>query len=314
MSPRLVALFGALLFACASTSMALELDGEIVARDSAQLMPPIVEDQWQLNITELVSEGTPVTKDMPVVVFDGQQLQQKLQQKRAELNEKQSQQQQLVLQLDERARNDTLAVEEARANRDKAQRKASQPAELIARVDYDKLVAEREQAERKYAAMVQREASSREQRIQEARLLAVQVDRLAEEVKNIETSLGALSVRAPRDGVMLHKANWEGEKFEVGSQVYRGQAVAEIPDMTTLEVHAVLPEAEFRRLAKDDTVRVRVDGSGQRMPGTVIELGRVVRSKSRLQPVPVIDVRVRIDGKTEGLRPGQAVRVEVSDG
>ena len=32
------------------------------------------------------------------------------------------------------------------------------------------------------------------------------------------------------------------------------------------------------------------------------------------QPVPVIDVRVRIDGKTEGLRPGQAVRVEVSDG
>ena len=94
----------------------------------------------------------------------------------------------------------------------------------------------------------------------------------------------------------------------------RGQAVAEIPDMATLEVQAMLPEAEFRHLAKDDSVRVRVDGSGQRLPGTVVELGRVVRSKSRLQPVPVIDVRVRIDGKTEGLRPGQAVRVEVSDG
>ena len=307
-------LVAALIGVSSSSAMALELDGEIVARVSAPLMPPVVEDQWQLNITELVGEGTPVTEGMPVVVFDGQQLQQKLQQKRAELHEKQSQQQQLQLQLGERARNDTLAVEEARASRDKAQRKASQPAELIARVDYEKLVAEREQAEHKYAAMVRREVSAREQRTQEARLLAVQVDRLVEEVKNIEASLQALSVRAPRDGVMLHKANWEGEKFEVGSQVYRGQAVAEIPDMATLEVQAMLPEAEFRHLAKDDSVRVRVDGSGQRLPGTVVELGRVVRSKSRLQPVPVIDVRVRIDGKTEGLRPGQAVRVEVSDG
>lgn len=294
-----------------AATKSLELDGEIVARQSAALVPPVVEDQWQLNITMLLAEGTAVQKGTPVIGFDGAMLQQKLQQKQAELNERQSQQQQLALQLDERERNDRLAVEEARANRDKAQRKAEQPAELIARVDYRKLVVEREQAERKYALAQQREALSREQRAQEARLLRVQVDRLREEVRSIEKTLAELNVVAPRDGVVLHKSNWQGEKFEVGSQVHRGQTVAEIPDMNSLSVHAVLPEAEFRRVAVGQAVKVRVDGTGLRLDGRVEEIGRVIRSKSRLQPVPVVDVEVQILGRSDGLKPGQAVRVEV---
>lgn len=306
--------FGLLGLGIASAVAApLELDGEIVARHSAALVPPTVEDQWQLNITMLLAEGTVVQKGTPVIGFDGAMLQQKLQQKQAELNERQSQQQQLALQLDERERNDRLAVEEARANRDKAQRKAEQPAELIARIDYRKLVVERQQAERKYALAQQREALSREQRTQEARLLRVQVDRLREEVKSIEETLAKLNVVAPRDGVVLHKSNWQGEKFEVGSQVHRGQTVAEIPDMNSLSVHAVLPEAEFRRIAVGQAVKVRVDGTGLRLDGRVEEIGRVIRSKSRLQPVPVVDVEVQIIGRSDGLKPGQAVRVEIAD-
>lgn len=302
-----------LLLALPLQAAPLQLDGELAARESAALMPPSIDDLWQLNITLLVPEGTPVKQGMPVVGFDGASLQQRLQEKQAQLNEKRTQQQQLQLQLAERERSERLATEQARAARDKAQRKAEQPAELVRRVDYQKLVVEREQSERKYQLALRREQLAAEQRLQERRLLDAQSGQLQREVDALQTAMAALTLTAPRDGVMLHKSNWQGEKFEVGSQTWRGQAVAEIPDLATLEVRAQLPEPEFQRVRAGQPVLVRVDGSGQRLDGRVADIGRAVRSKSRLQPVPVVDLRIELAGSLKGLKPGQAVRVEVSD-
>lgn len=289
----------------------LQLEGEVVARDSVALMPPSIDQLWQLNITLLVPEGTPVSKGMPVVGFDGGSLQQRLQEKQATLNEKQTQAQQLALQLAERERNERLLTEQARAERDKAQRKAEQPAELVRRVDYQKLVIERELAERKYVLAERREVLAAEQRRQEQRLLQAQTQQLQQEVETLQQAIAGLTLLAPRDGVMLHRSNWQGEKFEVGAQAWRGQAVAEIPDMNTLEVRAQVPEPEFSRVRQGMPVKVRVESSGQRLDGEIVEVARAVRSKSRLQPVPVIDLRVRLLGERHGLKPGQAVRVEV---
>jgi hypothetical protein len=43
----------------------------------------------------------------------------------------------------------------------------------------------------------------------------------------------------------------------------------------------------------------------------VDEIGRVVRSKSRVQPVPVLDVMLALQGDLSGIKPGQPVRVEI---
>lgn len=303
---------GLWLLSCAAVQAAtLRLDGEVVARESAALIPPTIEQLWQLNITELLPEGSAVTTGMPVVAFDGSLLQTQLQQKQAELNERRTQQQQLRQQLAERERNESLLTEQARAERDKARRKAEQPAELVRRVDYQKLVVDRELAERRFERMVQREALAARLRDQELRLLQAQTAVLEREAAALEAAIASMTLYAPRDGVMLHRTNWQGEKFEVGSQTWRGQAVAEIPDPTTLEVRAVLPEPELRHVRVGASVTIRVDGSGQRLAGEVTELGRVVRSRSRLQPVPVIDVGVRLIDSPGSLRPGQAVRVEL---
>ena len=41
-------------------------------------------------------------------------------------------------------------------------------------------------------------------------------------------------------------------------------------------------------------------------------IGRAVRSKSQVQPVPVLDLEIRLDDAKAKLRPGQAVRVELT--
>ena len=58
--------------------------------------------------------------------------------------------------------------------------------------------------------------------------------------------------------------------------------------------------------------RLRLEGgAGRALTGTITEIGRVVRSKSRTQPVPVVDVLIALDDAASGLKPGQPVRVDI---
>ena len=308
------ALWLSLLLISSAQAAPLSLDGEIVARESAAIMPPAIDDLWQLNITQLAPDGRPVKKGDLVVGFDGGETQKKLLEKRSALKEKQTQREKLTLDLAERERSERLATEEARSKFEKAQRKATQPADALPRIDYQKLVIERDQMQAQMRLVERRETLAAEQRRQELRLLASEIGQLEADVATLDGAIAALNVLAPRDGVMLHKSSWNGEKFDVGAQVWRGQAVAEIPDLSTLEVLAQLPERDLTRLGAGARARVSVEGgAGRALSATVREIGRVVRSKSRVQPVPVIDVRLALEGELNGLKPGQPVRVEILD-
>ena len=305
-----VALF--LLCLGAAQAAPLTLDGEVVAQQKAALAPPSIDELWELNITQLTPDGVAVKQGEVVLTFDGGEVQKKLMEKQSALKEKQTQREKLVLELAERERNERLATEEQRAKLEKAQRKATQPVELLKRIDYQKLVIEREQAQAQMALIERREEIAAEQRRQEQRLLASEIALLEDESAKLMQALGELEVKAPRDGVMLHKSNWQGEKFDVGSQVWRGQAVAEIPDLATLAVRAQLPERELTRLTLGARARVSVEGgAGRALAASVTEIGRVVRSKSRVQPVPVLDVMLALEGEVTGIKPGQPVRVEI---
>ncbi len=288
-------------------------EGEIIARQSAAITPPAIDDLWMMNITQLSADGAAVAKGEVVASFDGGQLATKLTEKQSLLKEKQSQRTQLLIELDARARTEHLATDEARANLDKAQRKASQPKGLVAGIEYRKLLIGLRQAQRRMALVQDREQLAAEQRLQERRLVEAEAGQLQAEVGSLQGSIAALSVRAPRAGVMLHNSNWDGQKFDVGSQAWRGQSIAQIPDMGTLAVRADLPERDLMRIAPGAAVRIRVEGGlGSTLRGSVVEIGHAVRSKSRVQPIPVVEVLIALEAGTARLRPGQPVRVEIT--
>lgn len=294
----------------------LRLEGELFARQTAVLAPPSIDGVWNLNISQISPDGAPVKAGQPVLVFEGGELMKQLQEKTSALAEKERQREQLLLALADRERGEQVSTAELRAARDKAQRKASQPEDLLRRVDYQKLVAERRHAEQAYALAERREELAAEQRRQELRLVDAERAQLRSEVETLQAGLASLQVLAPRDGIMLHRSDWQGNKFDVGSQVWRGQAIAEVPELGSLAVRALLPEHDYTRLQAGAAARVVVEGSGLTLAGQVSEVGRVVRSKSRNQPVPVLDVLVLFDAGAAGLKPGQlkpgqAVRVEI---
>lgn len=295
----------------AASAEALSIDGEVYARSTAPLLPPNIDRLWMLNITRLAPDGAPVKQGEVVLAFDGSDLLQRLTEKNSKLAEKQRELDTLLLDLAERERSAELETAEARAELEKARRKTEQPQELIAGIAYRKLVIAREQAEKRMVLAERNQALSAEQRRQERRLLDAEIAQLEDEVAQTQASLAALEVKAPRDGLMLHKSTWNGEKFDVGSQVWRGQAVAEIPDTGTLAVRADLPERDLTRVRVGMPVRVVEGGAGVAVRGEIVSIGRAVRSKSRVQPVPVLDLEIELDNAAARLKPGQAVRVEI---
>lgn len=306
----LVALLALPLLAQAAS---LRIDGEVYAVEKSQLMPPMVDRMWNFNITRLAPDGEPVKQGDVVLGFDSNQLMQQLVEKQSQLAEKQRELEKLELDLAERERTERLFTAEAQATLDKARRKTEQPRELIAALQYDKLVEERRRAERRMALATQRERLAAEQRRQERRLLQSERNQLQADVERLQTSLAQLEIKAPRDGVMMHKSSWSGDKFDVGTQVWRGQTIAEIPDASTLAVRAELPERDMLRVSAGTQARIVVEGGGgSAHRGTVTAIGRTVRSKSQVQPIPIVDVEIRLDDANVRLRPGQAVRVELA--
>jgi multidrug resistance efflux pump len=307
-------LLACLLLAVAlpGSAATLRIDGEVYARSSAQIMPPMVEGMWQFNITQLAPDGAPLEKGAVAVAFDASTVMKSLAEKNSKLQEKQRELDRLQLELAERERSSHLETEKARAELEKAARKTEQPQELIAGIEYRKLVVARGQAERKLALARELEHANAQQRTQELRLVRSEIAQLTADVARLGKAQAGLTIAAPRSGILMHRSSWNGDKFDVGSQVWRGQTIAEIPDPATLAVRAELPERDYLRVRPGMAVRVRVEGGGGVFPAKVVSIGRTVRSKSQVQPIPVMDVEIRLDEPEARLKPGQAVRVEMT--
>ncbi|MGO1540683.1 MAG: efflux RND transporter periplasmic adaptor subunit [Luteimonas sp.] len=297
----------------AQSPRTLRIDGEVYARSTAPLMPPAIDRVWRFNITQLAPDGSPVEQGDMVVAFDSSEVVRELTGKQSELEAKRRELEKLELDLAERTRSESLATASARAELEKSQRKTEQPEELVAALEYGKLIEERRRAERRAALAGRREVLAAEQRRQERRLTASELAQLEADVARLQASLGALNLPAPRSGVMMHRSSWSGEKFDVGSQVWLGQTVAEIPDADSLAVRAELPERDLLRVAVGAPARVVVEGGGGTVHrGKVAAIGHAVRSKSQVQPIPVLDLEIALDDPAARLRPGQSVRVELA--
>src|SRR3546814_16100724 len=101
----------------------------------------------------------------------------------------------------------------ARAEREKAARKTEQPQELIAGIEYRKLVVARKQAERKLALARELESANVEQRAQELRLVRSEIAQLTADVARFGKAQADLTISAPRSGILMHRSSWTGDKF-----------------------------------------------------------------------------------------------------
>ncbi len=144
----------------------------------------------------------------------------------------------------------------------------------------------------------------------ELELVAIEQHKAQLVIDEAREGLQALEVRAPHAGLLTLIRNWQGEPPQVGAEMWRGQEIAEIPNLAKMEAEVFVLEADAGGLevGKPATVIVEAD-PGTLHAATIKRVDAVAKPRFRGSPVQYFGVTLELDATdAETMKPGQRVR------
>jgi HlyD family secretion protein len=128
-----------------------------------------------------------------------------------------------------------------------------------------------------------------------------------------EKGLRSLRIAAPHDGLLVLERNWRGEVTFVGDTLWPGQKIAELPDLSELEAHVFVLEADGAGLKPGLAARVAIEGQpGREHEAKVRRVEPLAKTRDYQSPVKYFDVVLALARtEPETMKPGQKVRAVV---
>jgi HlyD family secretion protein len=275
---------------------------------------PSVERLWQYTISFMAPEGKPVQEGDPILTFDSRELVQRLQLKQSELDTGLKELARMRLQEQQTQEDFVLQQEEAKVNAQKAKQKADVPPDLMSENEFKKLKMDLELAElqdKLAESRVENQNSGMKTRfhIQESK-----VAKLKAEVERLNRDIQSMNCTAPKPGIVVYTPDWDGKKKAVGDTCWMGENILELPDLSRMQMKAVILESQAGRVKDGQKADVRLDANPDRVfKGTVVSLGRIFRVKSDSQPAIVFDAVIDLsESDPEMMRPGMAAGVDIT--
>jgi HlyD family secretion protein len=225
------------------------LTGEVHATNALDIAVPVTNEST-LTIRWLIADGAVVKAGDRVVEYDVTSFAERLRSGRKELATAEAQaklaRRANAVQLAEKK----LSIREREIAHEKAKIAAGLPADLVTKrtaqeneLSLTQTTADLHLAKHDLIATTKQLALS--ERIRE-----LELDKLRRSIAGAEKAVADLSVRAPRDGlVVIAKHPSEGRAFHVGDSVEQGQVVLAEPDLEQpMEVHAKLVDIDDGRV------------------------------------------------------------------
>lgn len=279
--------------------------GSLNARRAVYIGPPYVEGLWDFKIASLISEGARVKPGAVLVEFDHQEVDRVLVEQRAEMDKAQEEIHKRKLELDVQLRDLRVRLEEAKVNLEKAKHKADLDTSLTALLDYRQAQIEREQAESEVQSLAEKLEAILKMSKAEMAALENRLENARMRVKRLEEQRGGLKVTAPTAGIVIYKRDWNGQKKSVGQSVWRMETLMQIPDLSTIQMEAMVEESDVGGVAVEQRAQIRLDAFPEvQLKGKVISVGTILRIKRPDMPVKVIDAVIELDRQDAKLLPG----------
>lgn len=296
----------------ADRPVTIAASGIVISTDVIKFGAPPSRN-WALPISQMAEEGKTVAEGDLLVQFDANMLDNRVRELAGNLAVSRGELTSLEEQQAQETADEKVALATAESQAIKANRKAEQPAELIPGVEYRKLVEQKRLANEKLKRLRQRQPLSARLREAKRRELEANTRRLAIMHAAAVAELEALTILAPRSGLVIVGTDQFGNKLDVGNPAHPGLAVVELANDRKLAVQAEIPEHLAARLAVGQRVRVTVDSAGgSELEGRVARVANTVRRQSRQSQANVRDITVRFPVDTpKGLRLGMSVQIAV---
>ncbi|HEV3139762.1 MAG TPA: efflux RND transporter periplasmic adaptor subunit [Vicinamibacterales bacterium] len=296
----------------------LQLRGEIRPIRSVTLTAP--SSGSDLQIVELAKNGGPVKAGDVVVQFDTTMQQRTLEQKQSELKQAESEIQKAEAELRRREQAAGTDLDQARGAAERARIDLAKQ-EILSPREGKKLAivfANAEQKVKELAGKMQAERTSAEADVTIARQKR---DKARFDVTDTERIIAAMTIRAPTAGSINLLPNYRASamysnsapEFRAGDRAYFGAPIAELPDLSTVQMSCHFDEEDRARVQTDRAVLVRVDAIPNReLKGAVAEISMMAKPDFRSwPPTRNFDVIITLQDSDAKLRPGMSAGARV---
>ncbi len=307
-----------------TVALDVQIEGELRAKRSVPLAAPRAGRSLPLIL--LAGTGAAVRTGDVVMEFDPAEQAHALEQSQSELEEAEQEIVKMQADAEVRQAEDAVALLTARFDVRRAELQAVSDPNLIAANEAKRRMLALDEARRRLTELEEglssRAATNRaagavlEERRTQARLASQRAQQIIDN----------LVVRAPFDGVVVVSENQDGvqvffsgmtlPEYRVGDTVGPGRIVAEIVEVSQLQIVAKVDEQESPNIEAGQTADVHVDGLPDQPLAATVEAvaGMVSRDSlfSSTGPVREFDVFLQLDASDPRLRPGMSVRVTVA--
>lgn len=291
----------------------IKASGALESVKTDSYSPPKVHRIWNYTIAFMADDGTQVEPGQPILMFKTDELKERLLEKKGALDVKQSELKKTQVDKVEILQDKKLAIQEKNMLLEKARRKAELPKSVIAGNEYEENQLNHELAKLEYKHAQDDHKLHKEKLTTEEEILKVNIEKLKSEVEELQKSIKSMRIMSKRKGILMHKRNWNDDKFAVGDSVWGGQRVMEVADLSHIIARLAIDENNMSRVTEGQQVIFNLDAfPDKEFKGTIQSLSKVVRTKSRNQPSKILDATVTIENMDlEIMRPGMRLKAEI---
>lgn len=168
------------------------------------------------------------------------------------------------------------------------------------------------QAKIDYAKVQRRMKSNKIIQVNDMKIQMLRAKQLKTELNDAKAILPRLTIRTPISGIFQIGTNWRtGDLIKIGDEVYPGNNMGNVPDLTWMKVNSAIGERDFLKIRKGQKVTVRLDALPKvKFEGEVSYIGRLCHLKDDKSKQKVFDVEVKMLKSDERLKPGMTVSCE----
>jgi len=287
--------------------------GDLVARTSIQIGAPQVPN---LVIVWTAPAGSPVKAGQAIIRFDGSSAERTLRENEAALQQANATLDQSKAEARINSEQDHRDLAAARYAVEKARLEVSK-AEIVSALQAEESKINLGLSEEKLhvqEATNEMHAASDGAKIASAQRLK---QKAQAEVDLMKERLSRMELKSPIDGIIVFLNNnsqgWMNAKpFKVGDNVWPGSSIAEIPDLTTLELKGKVDEIDRSRMKAGQDVRVAVDAFPEKpFPAQIIAISDLVEQSFEWPPTRSFRAYAKLKQSDERLRPGMNGRMDV---
>lgn len=295
-------------------SVIVRCRGELRARRTKQLTAPV--NVPELRIVWLAPAGSAVKEGDQVIRFDPSAMQQQLQEKEAVLRQAEAALQQAKAEAGIAAEQDLRDLKEAGYQVERAKIEVTKQ-EIESKIKGDLSRVDLAVAETKRSVQNAKTELNKASTTSKLASLERQKEKASDDVELAQYRLSRLEVKAPMAGVIVFLPNysqgWMNAKpFKVGDQVWPGAVVAELPDLTTLEMEAKVEEIDRGRVSAGLEARVRLDAFPEKtFPGQIDMLSPLTEVGWEWPPTRSFRGFAKIREEDKRLRPGMNGQLDV---